>query len=236
MVKGKQFENYRDTGDPIYASRVYNSQYVDELIFLDIDATNELRNPKFDLIKEVSKECFMPFTLGGGINTVRNIRDLLTVGADKVVINTSCVENPEVVMKGVDLFGSQCIVAGIDVRKRRNSYVVFTHSGKKETDLDLEKHIQHLNAYNVGEIFINSIDRDGMMNGYDLDLLKLVSSITKIPIIACGGAGNFMHLVDALANTNVSAVAMASIYHFGDNNPIRARSYLKNYGINIKEI
>ena len=236
MVKGKQFTDYRDTGDPVFASRIYNVQFVDELIFLDITATNEGRETYFDIIEQVSKECFMPLTIGGGISNVSQIRKLLKAGADKVVINTAAVNTPQFIEEVAAVFGSQCIVVGIDVRYEEGNYIVYTNSGKVKTDLVLADHIVNMERLGAGEIFINSIDRDGMMQGYDLELIKLVLTYTTLPVIACGGAGNFMHLVDAYKNTGVGALAMASIYHFGDNNPVRARSYLKNQDINIKTV
>ena len=236
MVKGKQFTDYRDTGDPVFASRIYNVQFVDELIFLDITATNERRETYFDIIEQVSKECFMPLTIGGGISNVSHIRKLLKAGADKVVINTAAVNTPQFIEEAAAVFGSQCIVVGIDVRYEEGNYIVYTNSGKVKTDLVLVDHIVNIERLGAGEIFINSIDQDGMMQGYDLELIKLVLTYTTLPVIACGGAGNFMHLVDAYKNTGVGALAMASIYHFGDNNPVRARSYLKNQDINIKTV
>lgn len=234
MVKGKQFSDFRDTGDPVFASRIYNAQFVDELIFLDITATNEGRETNFEIIELVSKECFMPLTIGGGISNILQIRKLLKAGADKVVINTAAVNTSQFVEDAAAVFGSQCIVIGIDVRYEEGRYVVYTNSGKAKTDLLLEEHIVNMERLGAGEIFINSIDCDGMMKGYDLELIKLVLTYTTLPVIACGGAGNFMHLVDAYKQTGVGALAMASIYHFGDNNPVRARSYLKNQDINIK--
>ncbi len=234
MVKGKQFDNYRDTGDPVFASRIYNAQFVDELIFLDINATNENRETNIDVIEQVSSECFMPLCIGGGISSTAQIRKLLNAGADKVVINTAAVLNPDLIVEASNIFGSQCILVGIDVKKGEHGYKVYTHSGKNETDLDLVSHIKNVEKLGAGEIFINSIDNDGMMKGYDLELINLVMANTNLPVIACGGAGNFMHLVDAYKQTGVEALAMASIYHFGDNNPVRARSYLKNQDIEIK--
>jgi cyclase len=236
MVKGKQFSNFRDTGDPIFASRIYNAQYVDELIFLDIDATNEKRETNFSIIEEVSKECFMPLTIGGGVSSVEHIRKLLSSGADKVVINTEAIKNPELINNAANIFGSQCIIIGIDVRKENNEYIIYSNSGKVRTNISLVDYISKVEKLGAGEIFINSIDNDGMMKGYDNDLINLVMTNTNLPVIACGGAGNLMHLVETYNKTNVSALAMASIYHFGDNNPIRARSYLKNQDVPIKAV
>tara|TARA_Y100000741_G_C18242587_1_gene554217 strand:- start:1011 stop:1769 length:759 start_codon:yes stop_codon:yes gene_type:complete len=236
MVKGVNFNNYRDTGDPISASKVYNSQFVDELIFIDIDATTEQRDPDYKILKEVSRECFMPFTFGGGIKNIKQIRNLLKSGADKVIINSSATSNQEFIQEAVKTFGSQCIVIAIDVKNINEKYRVFTHSGRKKYKLLLDEYLDVIEGYNVGEIFINSIDQDGKMNGYDNDLISFVTNRSSLPIIACGGAGNFMHIYESFINTNVSALAMASIFHFSDNNPIRCRSFLKNKGIDLKVV
>lgn len=236
MVKGKQFDNYRDTGDPIYAARVYNAQYVDELTFLDIDATNESRSTNKDIIASISKECFMPLTIGGGIKTIEDIRELLLVGADKVIINSEAYLNESLIRNSAEIYGSQCVVIGIDVKKIGNEYVTFKKSGREAAGVELINHMKTMEAAGAGEFFINNISRDGEMGGYDIDLINIVTANTRLPVIACGGAGNFLHLATAYKETNVSALAMASIFHFGDNNPIRARAYLKNNGVKIKEV
>lgn len=236
MVKGKQFCHFRDTGDPIYAARVYNAQYVDELIFLDIGASHENRSTLFHIIQEVAKECFMPFSVGGGISKIEDIHCLLKAGVDRVVICSAAVENPNLISQAVELFGSQCIIVCVDVKKENDQYCVYTHSGRNKANIDLLDHVKNIEKLGAGEVMINSIDCDGMMQGYDLDLLKLVRQQINLPMIAAGGAGTFMHLVDAIKEAHVDAVACASIFHFGDNNPIRARSYLKNQGINVKKV
>lgn len=236
MVKGISFSDYRDTGDPVFASRVYNSQLVDELVFLDIDATSENRETNISIISDVSKECFMPLAIGGGVRSVNGMHRLLKNGADKVVVTTAALENPFLIREGAVEFGSQCIVVGLDVRLIKGRYVLFSHSGRLQWEISLDEHIAVCQEMGAGEFFINSIDCDGKMKGYDLDLIRFVVERASIPVIACGGAGTFMHLVDAVKTTGVSALAMASIFHFGDNNPIRARFFLKNYGINVKEV
>jgi cyclase len=236
MVKGKQFTNYRDTGDPVFAAKIYNAQFVDELIFLDITATNEGRETNMQVIEKVSKECFMPLTIGGGVSSIEQIRNLLQVGADKVVINTAAFTNKNLIAEAADIFGRQCIIVGIDVKIEDNVYVVYSNSGTVRQDVSLEEHIRQMEKLGAGEIFINSIDNDGMMKGYAHNLISLVLSNTNLPVIACGGAGNFMHLVNAVNETGVKALAMASIYHFGDNNPVRARFYIKNQGIEVKTV
>lgn len=236
MVKGRQFRDYRDTGDPISASRIYNAQKADELAFLDIEASRENRGTLLNIIEEVSMECFMPFTVGGGVRTVEDVRNLLKAGADKVLINSAAVENPRLITEAANAFGKQCLVVGVDVRREEAGYRVYTHCGRRPTDLDFGEHILRLDGLGAGEIFINSIDRDGMMQGYDGELLQEAVSNTNLPVIACGGAGNFQHLADAFDLYGVHAVACASLFHFGDNNPIRARAFLKNRGIAVKNV
>ena len=236
MVKGRQFRDFRDTGDPISATRIYNAQKADELVFLDIEASRENRKTLLNIIEEVSTECFMPFTVGGGVRTVDEVRELLKTGADKVLINSAAIERPSLIADATRIFGKQCIVAGIDAKREGCAYRVYSHSARLRTGVDLVEHIRCMEKMGAGEILINSIDNDGMMKGYDPDLLKLVVAATRLPIIACGGAGNFGHLVDAFRLYGVHAVACASLFHFGDNNPIRARAYLKNQGIAVKNV
>lgn len=236
MVKGVNFDNYRDTGDPVSTARIYNAQYVDELIIIDIDATNEGRSFSKEVIEKVSKECFMPLTIGGGITSVDTIRELALQGADKVVINSAAYTNESLIKEAADMFGKQCIIVGIDVRKIGKDYLLYKNSGKMLCNLSLIDHVKRVEELGAGELFINNISKDGKMDGYDLELIELISSNSNLPIIACGGAGNFKHLADAYIQTKVSGLAMASIFHFGDNNPIRARAYLKNNSVPIKEI
>lgn len=234
MVKGVHFDSYRDTGDPVYAARVYNSQYVDELVFIDIDATEEKRATQYEIIEKVSKECFMPFTIGGGVTSSDHVRKLLQVGADKVLINTAALENPEMVKDCANRFGAQCLVIGIDVKKENGNYAIYSHSGRRKSEKKLLDHLAMMEEFGAGEFLINAIHQDGTMRGYDIELLQLVKKHTKRPIIASGGAGNDLHLVDAFKLADVDAVSMASMYHFGDNNPPRTRAYLRNNDIEIK--
>ena len=232
MVKGKQFTNFRDTGDAVSAARIYNAQNADELIFLDIDANRE--GSSFDVlestVKRVAAECFMPLTIGGGIDSVDKIRRLLLVGADKVAITTAAHTNPDLINEAASLFGRQCIVVGLDIKQQH----LYTHCGRQQSTHTLRDFVIDMTARGAGEFMINSIDHDGMMDGYDLDMVTEVRRHTDRPIIVAGGAGTFMHLVDAFKQTNVDAVACASLFHFGDNNPIRARSYLLNQNIPMK--
>jgi cyclase len=234
MVKGKQFQNYRDTGNPVTAARIYNAQSVDELLFIDIDASNEERTALIHVIEDVSKELFIPFCVGGGIRNIETIRTLLRAGADKVAICTAAVENPDFIREAVQTFGSQCIIVCIDFRREGEKYVVYTHSGNKKTNKDLISYVRELNDLNVGELLLNSIDRDGMMTGYDLDLLKEVTSLTQIPVIALGGVGKLTDFSSAFTFADVSAVSAASIFHFTDQSPIKVNFFLKSQGLFVR--
>jgi len=236
MVKGKQFLNHRDTGDPVSSAKVYNHQDADELIFLDINPQNQDEHSLIDIIKLVGQECFMPLTVGGKINNIDQIRNLLLAGADKVAINTHALASYDFIKKASSIFGSQCIVVSIDVKFENGMYVIYSHCGTRRSDISLEEHILEVEKNGAGEILINSIDRDGQMAGYDIKLLQTVSDLTSLPGIALGGAGNFEHLVEAFKKVDIAGVACASLFHFGDNNPLRAKSYLKNHGVSLKKI
>lgn len=236
MVKGKRFADFRDTGDPRSAARIYNAQYADELVFLDIQASAESRGALLDIVKVAATECFMPLTVGGGVAKIEHVRSLLRAGADKVVITTAAVLDPDLIKTAAETFGSQCIVAGIDYRGAGDDASVWIKCGSEATHrrpVELARELAELGA---GEILLNSIDRDGMMNGYDLLTASQVADAVKIPVVVCGGAGNFAHLAEAFTTTAVAATACASVFHFGDNNPIRARSYLRNLGIPLRVV
>ena len=238
MVKGKQFKNYIDTGNPSSQVKIYTSQYTDELIFIDIQATIESRKSLLDVISRSAKESQMPFSVGGGIKSIEDIKETLAAGADKVLINSSAFEDHDFIKKAVKRFGSQAIILGIDYKldNKIGQNIVWTHCATKQTNLEPFKLAKIYKDLNVGEIMLNSIDRDGMMSGYDIDLANKVSKAINIPVILSGGAGNFHHLVDAFNKTEVAAVACASLFHFGDNSPMRARSHLKNQGIKMRSI
>lgn len=234
MVKGRQFRDYRDTGDPRAAVRIYSAQDADELVFLDIQASVQSRGALIDIVRDAAEECFMPLAAGGGVTSLDQIRELLLAGADKVVINTAAVLNPPFVTAASERFGAQCIIAGIDYRDEPDGPRVWIRCGAERTSLEPVAHAQQLAELGAGEILLNSIDRDGMMQGYDLALADRVARAVNIPVIVCGGAGTFMDLADAFTRTAVSAAACASLFHFGDNNPIRARSYLRNLDIPMR--
>lgn len=240
MVKGCRFRDFRDTGDPVSAAKVYNHQDADELMFIDIEASRgkiKERQVLYEVIERVSEECFMPLTVGGGVDSLKDIINLLTVGADKVIINTAAVKHPELIREAFSTVGSQCVVVGVDVMKQEGRYVIYTNCAQiPRPEITLEKYIHQAEEFGAGEILINSIDNDGMMQGYDLELLKMVRLATSLPLIACGGAGNFNHLSEAFEQAQVDAVACASLFHFGDNNPLRAKAFLKNQNIPVKLI
>lgn len=235
LVKGVSFDSQRRVGDVMQSIKVYNMRQVDELIFLDIMATKENRKPDFQLIDDIADECFMPLTVGGGIKNIEDIRNLLKVGADKVAINSSAITNPDLIRLASNEFGSQCVVVSIDAKRLTDgTYEVFTHSGTKPTDktpLEIAKNVESLGA---GEILLTSIDRDGTMGGYDLELIKSVSQCLSIPVIASGGAGNYEHLFDALTEGKADAVAAASIFHFTEQTPLGAKQFLKTKGLNVR--
>jgi cyclase len=235
MVKGKQFSDFRDTGDPVSQAKIYNAHNTDELVFLDIDATTLKTNTLVDLIKKVSKECFMPLSVGGGISTIEDVRNMISAGADKVIINSAAIHNAKLIHDASNSFGKQAIIVSIDLKKENNEYVVYSNSGKQREDIDFLEYLKMMEEAGAGEFLINSIDNDGMMNGYDLELLKLAERHSSIPIIICGGAGHFEHLYEGL-DSGAHAVACASLFHFGDNNPTRARSFLLNKGIPMKNL
>ncbi len=233
MVKGVEFANFRDTGDPISASRIYNHQYADELVFLDIDATVTGQSELLNIIEKVSSECFMPLSVGGGIKTLGMARELIAAGADKVVLNSVCYENPGLVREISEVFGEQAVVVSIDCRFENGQWRLFSHSGSKPESVSLADHFSHIDELGCGEYLIQNIQHDGHREGYDLELLRECVRLTNTPIVIGAGAGHFMHLVDAFEN-GAHGVGCASIFHFADNNPLRARSYLKNKGINVR--
>lgn len=235
LVKGIAFDSWRRVGSAMQAIKVYNLREVDELVFLDITATLDDRSPDFETIDELADECFMPLAVGGGIRRVEDVRRLLQVGADKVVINTAAVETPELIQQVAQGFGSQCVVVSIDARRHPNGlYEVFTHSGTRSTGLDPVALARRSEAFGAGEILITSIERDGTMMGYDLVLTREVSDAVSIPVIASGGAGNYQHMAQVLREGKVSAVSAASIFHFTQQTPLEAKHYLKGQGFKVR--
>lgn len=235
LVKGVKFNSWRRVGSVMQTVKVYNMREVDELAFLDITATNENRGPDFELIDEIADECFMPLAVGGGIKNLEDVRKLLSLGADKVILGSVAVTNPELILEIANKFGSQCVVVSIDVLKKENGdYEVYTNSGTKAVGIKPEDLVRKIESFGAGEILLTSIDRDGTMAGYDLELIKKISEISKIPLIASGGVGNYEDMLKAAKNSNVSALAAASIFHFTEQTPLEAKRYLKENGINVR--
>ena len=236
LVKSSQFKNHRNVGNLINSVRVYNSQYADEIVIVNIDPNKSAKEVFEKNLKEISKVCFMPLTVGGGIKSFDDISFLIRNGADKVIINSLFFSNLDLINKTVESFGSQSLVACIDFRLIDNDYVLFTNNGKNKQVTTIFEQIEICEKYNVGEVLIQSIDRDGMMNGYDLDMVKEIEKKTNIPIILAGGVGNYEHLKDLFLKTNVSAAACGSFFNFSDSNPMRVKSYLSNYNIEFKKV
>lgn len=238
LVKTVNFDSYRDVGNPVTSSKVYCSQDTDELVFLNINREKREVDELIPLIKQVSAVVFMPLAVGGGIKNIEDVDKLIRNGADKIIINSICYTNPELITEIAQKFGRQAVVVSIDVRlnPEKEEYELYSDCGRKLENISLEEHVKKVTALGAGEIFINSIDRDGMMNGYDIILIKDVMKYTSIPVIACGGSGTFEQLKDAFVETNVSALGCGSIFNFGDNNPIRAKAFLSNYDLKFKII
>lgn len=234
VVKGKSFINLIDAGDPSELSKHYNTEGADELVFLDITASHEQRKAIIDVVEKVSSEVFIPLTVGGGIRNLDNISELLLAGADKVSINTSAIENPEFIKKSSSKFGSQCIVVAIDAKKTNGSWNVYTYGGRKDTGINAIEWARKANEYGAGEILLTSMDMDGNKEGYDLDLLNIVSSEVNIPVIASGGAGSMEHIHDALVIGNSDAVLSASIFHFDELTIQQVKKFLYSKGVSVR--
>ncbi|HXG87653.1 MAG TPA: imidazole glycerol phosphate synthase cyclase subunit [Vicinamibacterales bacterium] len=233
-VKGVKFTELRDTGSPVTNARIYDAQGADELIFLDIEASGANRKILYDTITKTASEVFMPFCVGGGIRTVDDVRQLLLAGADKISVNTQAVERPDLVSEGAALFGVQCMVVSIDFKRHGPACKVYTHGGTVATELDVLDHAQQSVARGAGEILLTSIDRDGTMQGYDLEITKRVADAVDVPVIASGGAGTLQHLCDVIADAHASAVAVGSLFHFTDQSPIKARAFMHVRGIDVR--
>jgi|TARA_Y100000294_G_scaffold136315_1_gene129139 cyclase len=235
LVKGVKFDSWRRSGSLLQSVKVYNLRDVDELIFVDIRATIEGREPDFILVDDFADECFMPLAVGGGVKSVEHVRRLLQCGADKVVINSAAFENPELVKAASDKFGSQCIVVSIDAKiKPDGQHEVFIHSGTKATGVEPAAFAMQVEAHGAGEILITSIDRDGTFEGYDIDLIKAVTDSVSIPVIASGGLGSGDHAFEALKRGKASAIAAASVFHFTRATPLDIKKALREKGVNVR--
>lgn len=235
LVKGVGFDSWRRTGSALQAIKVYNMREVDELVFLDIRATPDGREPDFQQIDELADECFMPMTVGGGVRTPDHIAQLLAVGADKVAINTAALARPGLIEDGAVRFGAQCIVVSIDVLRHADGRLeVMSHCGKKPTGRDPVEWAKEVEALGAGEILLTSVDRDGTFNGYDVPLTRSVVDAVKIPVVASGGCGNYQHMEEVLRDGKADAVAAASIFHFTEQTPKEAKAYLKSVGFKVR--
>lgn len=237
LVKGVGFDSWRRIGSLMPAIKVYNTRQVDELILLDIAATKEKHTPDYEVISEIAAECFVPLTVGGGIKTLEDIKNLLRSGADKVCINSAAYESPELISEAAGYFGSQCVVVSIDVKKHADgSYECYSCCGVSRTGRAVEAWAKEVGSLGAGEILITSVERDGTMEGYDLDLLKRVAGSVSVPVIASGGAGNYQHMYEAISLGKASAVAAASMFHFTEQTPIEAKRFLASKGIPVRDI
>lgn len=236
-VKTIKFGTIRDVGNPVTAVRVYDAQGADELIFLDITASSEGRDTLFDIVAQTAEQCFMPLTVGGGVRSLGDIRQLLRAGADKVSINTAAVENPQFIKEAADSFGSQCIVVSIDARQMApKGYEVFTYRATKPTGLDPVEWARRAVDCGAGEIFITAVDRDGTMEGYDLGLVRSVAAAVTVPVVASGGCGTLQHLVDGIRIGHASAVSAASLFHFTDQSVIKAKTFMQVAGLDVRPV
>ena len=234
VVKGINFVDLQDAGDPVEQAKIYSDGGADEICFLDITASNENRDTIYEVVKETSKKCFVPLTVGGGIRNVEDINKLLNCGADKVSINTSAVQDANVVVESSKKFGSQCIVVAIDAKKNGDKWDVYTHGGRNNSGLDALEFAKKMEDSGAGELLVTSMDRDGTQIGYDIDLMKKISKKVNIPLIASGGVGILDHMVEGIKEGNASAVLAASIFHYGTHSVIEAKEYLNNKGIPVR--
>ena len=239
VVKGVQFVDIRDAGDPVEIARRYDEQGADEITFLDITASSDQRETMVHVVEQVAGEVFIPLTVGGGIREVADIRRLLNAGADKVGINTAAVSKPEFVREAAERFGSQCIVVSIDARQVSNAgaplrWEIFTHGGRKPTGIDAVEWAQRMVDYGAGEILLTSMDRDGTRDGFDLALTSTISDTVDVPVIASGGVGNLDHLVDGVLRGRADAVLAASIFHFGEFTVGEAKQHMAAAGIEVR--
>jgi len=236
VVKGVNFVDLVDAGDPVEQARLYDREGADELCFLDITASHEDRDTILDVVGHTAEQCFMPLTVGGGVRTVEDIRRLLLAGADKVSINTAAVKDPEFVRRAAEKFGSQCIVVSIDAKAHGDGrFEVFTHGGRRPAGIDAIEWARRMTAYGAGEILLTSMDRDGTKAGFDIPLTAAVSGAVTVPVIASGGVGTLDHLVEGIVEGGASAVLAASIFHFGTYTIAQAKAHMKAAGVSVRE-
>ena len=233
VVKGINFVGLKDAGDPVEQAKIYSDGGADEICFLDITASNENRDIIYDVVERTSKNCFVPLTVGGGVRSVEDINKLLNCGADKVSINTAAVQNSKVVEESSKKFGSQCIVVAIDAKKDGNTWEIFTHGGRNPTGINAIEFANKMEKCGAGELLVTSMDKDGTQSGYDIELMKTISSNANIPVIASGGVGTLDHLAEGI-KSGASAVLAASIFHYGTYSIIEAKQYLASKGIPVR--
>ncbi|WP_375260069.1 imidazole glycerol phosphate synthase subunit HisF [Citreimonas sp.] len=235
VVKGVNFVDLRDAGDPVDAARAYDAAGADEICFLDIHATHENRGTMFDVVTRTAETCYIPLTVGGGVRTVDDVRALLLAGADKVSFNSAAVANPDVVSEAADQFGSQCIVCAIDAKAvDENRWEIFTHGGRKPTGIDAVEFAMMIAAKGAGEILLTSMDRDGTKEGFNIPLTRTIADAVDVPVIASGGVGNLDHLVEGVTEGHASAVLAASIFHFGTHTIAEAKAHMAAAGIPVR--
>ena len=238
VVKGVQFVDIRDAGDPVEIARRYNEQGADEITFLDITASHEGRDTTLETVERMAGEVFIPLTVGGGVREIMDIRNLLNAGADKVAINSAAIFNPDFVGEAAQRFGRQCIVVAIDAKQvewgEHPRWEIFTHGGRKPTGIDAIGWAKKMTNLGAGEILLTSMDRDGTKNGFDLDLTSRVSDSISVPVIASGGVGNLQHLADGVTLGKADAVLAASIFHFSEHSVLEAKQFMAEQGINVR--
>ena len=241
VVKGVNYVNLRDAGDPVEQAKFYDEQEADELVFLDITASSDSRDIVLDMVRKVAGQVFIPFTVGGGIRTVEDIREILKAGADKVSINTAAVDTPDVINKGSERFGNQCIVVAIDPKRsktvppgEKGYFEVHTHGGRTPTRRDAIEFAREVEERGAGEIMLTSMDRDGTKDGYDIELTRAVADAVNIPVIASGGCGTLEHIYEALSEGHASAALAASIFHYREYSVREAKDFLAARGVNIR--
>ena len=236
-VKGVNFVELKDAGDPVEQARYYDSQGADELTFLDITASYENRDPLISVVNKTADQCFMPLTVGGGIRQIEDIRNMLLAGADKVSINTAAVSRPEFVAQAAEKFGTQCIVVAIDAKLvHENRWEIYTHGGREPTGLDAIAWAKRMEALGAGEILLTSMDRDGTRKGFDINLTSAIADAVTIPVIASGGVGELEHLVEGIKIGHANAVLAASIFHFGEYTIPQAKLYMESAGLNVRHL